>query len=358
MKSPKSLVYFCLVVFCSLEVYSQNLTHTTNQNLIPNPSFEKTKNIKRMNMEMRNFDLMADWKPAVNSPDVHHPDVEQVTFMHTSKNFLSQFGPQEARTGIGKAGVFISGDGAKEGVLATLKQKLSPGKYYFFQMYASLGEGVSRGCTSSIGAYFSARVPRITETSKLPLHVKPAKNICDTQTWTKICGVYKAKGTEKYMSIGYFGDSPKGKAIGGKPFTEAYYYIDDVLLIPLKNTSGSNPAAVCNMAFEFSDIEYLEGESDVYKEIKKGLESYIQYATAFNVESVQVIAFADDAGSAWENEIMAWARAANVKEYMIEQGVEEELIEIVYGADAASAAGDSKPGAEPASNNRVAINIE
>lgn len=362
MNSPKFKVCFLVVTFFLISStqknYSQNLAHTTNKNLISNPSFEKTNAaVKKLNHAMRNFGVMSDWKKLINSPDVHHPAVSEVKFMHNVPNFLKQFGAQEPRTGEGKVGMYITGGQFKEGIISNLKTKLTPGKYYYFQMYASLGEGVSRGCTSSIGAYFSARIPKITPTSKLKLHIESAKNVCDTQVWSKICGVYKAKGTEKYISLGYFGDSPKGKSIKGGGFSEAYYFIDDVLLIEMKDPKGLNPTTICDMALDFSDIEFLEGESETYKEIKKALDSYIQYVTVFNVNKVTITGHADDAGSSWENDIMASVRAYNIKAYMIEKGVDEELIEVI-------SAGDTQPvvtegsDLDPTSNNRVSIDIE
>ncbi len=361
MKVPNFKFCLSLIAFTLLMMTSgrgQNFEHSKKQNLIPNPSFETVNtSLKRMDMEMQNFGIIQDWKPAINSPDVYHPQLELVRFIHKSPNFLKQFGEQDPRTGEGKVGMYIAGGEYKEGVTSKLRQPLSAGKYYYFHMYVSLGEGISNSCTSSIGAYFSARSPKITGTSKLPLHIESSKRVCDTKGWAKVCGVYRAKGNEKYISLGYFSDSPIGKSVKGGNYDTGYYFVDDVLLMEMRSTKGLIADQVCNMALDFKPIEFLVGESEAYKEIKEALDSYIQYVTIFNVNSVKIIGHADDAGSTFENEIMSAVRAFNVKSYMVEKGVDESLIEIVAAGETAPIVTEGSD-LDPESNNRVEIKIE
>ncbi|TPN84688.1 OmpA family protein [Aquimarina algicola] len=361
MKVPNSKFCVLLLFLCVAIVQnsnSQDFTHSRTQNLIPNPSFENVNaSIKRLDMEMQNFGIIKDWKPAINTPDVYHPALDNIRFIHRSPNFLKQFGQQTPKTGEGKVGMYIAGGAYKEGITAQLKNPLKAGRYYYFHMYVSLGEGISNSCTSSIGSYFSARNPKFTITSKYPLHISSTKMVCDTKQWVKVCGVYKARGTEKYISLGYFGDSPRGKSVKGGGFDTAYYFVDDVLLMEMRDPKNLVADQVCNMALKFSPVEFLIGESEAYKEIQKILDSYIQYVKIFKVNKVKIIGHADDAGSAFENEIMSSMRAINVKNYFIEQGIDESLIEI-------EAVGDTEPivtkdsDLDPDSNNRVEIKIE
>ena len=361
MRVPKPnlcLLLTILFITVAQSSRSQNFTHSINQNLIPNPSFEEVNtSIRRLDMEMMNFGIMKDWKSAVNTPDAYHPQLSQIRYIHKAPNFLDQFGNQDPRTGEGKVGMYIAGGAYKEGVTAKLKRPLGAGKYYYFHMYVSLGEGISNSCTSDIGSYFSARSPKITGTARLPLHVKSSRMVCDTKGWVKVCGVYRAKGTEKYISLGYFSDGPKGKSVKGGGFDTAYYFVDDVLLMEMRDPKGIDPQQICNMALDFSPVEFLVGESEAYSEIQKTLDSYIQYINTFNVNSVKIVGHADDAGSTFENEIMSAMRASNVKKYMVEKGVDESLIEII-------AAGNTEPivtegsDLDQDSNNRVEIKIE
>lgn len=356
MNCPKFTLHCYL---CSFLLSFFVLTGVNAQNLIPNPSFEDTNAaVKKLKHEMRNFGVIANWKALTNSPDAHHPVVQQVKFSHKAPNFLQQFGPQEPRTGEGKVGLYIAGNSSKESIVAKLISPLKAGKYYYFHMYVSLGEGVSRGCTSSIGSYFTAIQPRITETSKLNLSIESSKIICDTKGWTKVCGLYKAKGTEKYVSIGYFSDSPIGKKIGGGEFDEAYYYIDDLELRELQDVQNLVEEDVCNMALDFKDIEYLIGETEVYEEIKKALDSYLQYLKIFKVNSIKIVGHANDTQLEFENDIISATRADFVKEYLIENGIDETLIESVGVSN--SEPKELEPGEEEelGSNARVQIIIE
>lgn len=325
MNSPRFYGYFIVIITLILasEAYAQNL--------IPNPSFEETNSaVRKLKHEMRNFGVIKDWKALTNSPDAHHPVVSEVDFSHKWPNFLQQFGPQEPRTGVSKAGLYIAGNPSKEAIIAKLIQPLKAGKYYYFHMYVSLAEGISNSCTSSIGSYFTAIVPRITETSKLSLHIDSSEMLCDTNSWQKVCGLYRASGTEKYISIGYFSNSPKGKKIRGGEFEDAYYYIDDLELLEMQDVQNLVEEDVCSMALDFSDIEYLIGETEVYEEIKEALDSYLQYLKLFKVNSIKIVGHANDTRLNFENEIIANTRADYVKEYLIENGIDENLIE-AYG---------------------------
>lgn len=355
MHNPKPTLRLILIITCLILIQYNSKA----QNLIPNPSFEKTNPaVKKLIHEMRNFGVMSDWKALTNSPDAHHPFVSEVNFSHKAPNFLKQFGPQEPRTGEGKVGLYIAGNASKESFTAKLKSPLKAGKYYYFHMYVSLSERLSNSCTSSIGSYFTARVPRITETSKYNLHIESSKLICDTKGWTKICGIYRAKGTEKYISIGYFADTPKGKSIKGGGFEDAYYFVDDLELLEMQSVSNLVESDVCNMALDFSDIEYLIGESEVYEEIKKELDSYLQYLKIFKVNRVQVIGHANDSEIQFENEILSSARAGFVKTYLVENGIDEALIEEVGVANTQPQDNPEIDNAELGSNARVQIIIE
>ncbi|GAA3514646.1 hypothetical protein GCM10022393_30760 [Aquimarina addita] len=355
MHIPKPTLHFLLTILFVIGVqYTNNA-----QNLIPNPSFEKTNPaVKKLIHEMRNFGVVSDWKALTNSPDAHHPFVNEVNFDHKAPNFLKQFGPQEPRTGEGQVGIYIAGNNTKESFTAKLNSPLKAGKYYYFHMYVSLSEGLSNSCTSSIGSYFTARVPRITETSKYNLHIESSKLICDTKGWTKVCGIYKAKGTEKYISIGYFSDSPKGKSVKGGGFENAYYFVDDLELLEMRSVSNLVESDVCNMALDFSDVEYLIGESEVYQEIKKELDSYLQYLKIFKVNRVQIIGHANDSEISFENEILSYARAGFVKAYLIENGIDETLIESTGVANTQPQDDPEIDNTELGSNARVQIIIE
>ena len=125
------------------------------------------------------------------------------------------------------------------------------------------------------------------------------------------------------------------------------------------NPTGLNPTTICGMALDFSDIEFLEGESEVYEEIKTALDSYIQYVSVFKVNSITITGHADDAGFFFENDIMAAMRAHNAKSYMIEKGVDESLIQVISASNTVPVVTDPENlDLDHTSNNRISIVIE
>jgi hypothetical protein len=60
-----------------------------------------------------------------------------------------------------------------------------------------------------------------------------------------IKGIYRAKGGEKFLTIGFFDKDEKFIRVRENPkndptFKSAYYFIDDVSLVPVDDPSGCN----------------------------------------------------------------------------------------------------------------------
>ena len=76
-------------------------------------------------------------------------------------------------------------------------------------------------------------------TVNLPMHIYKFGNpiIADTLNWVEIMGIYKANGTEQYITIGNFKDDASTNIdftrFGISPPFSAYYMIDDVSLEPI-----------------------------------------------------------------------------------------------------------------------------
>jgi hypothetical protein len=68
--------------------------------------------------------------------------------------------------------------------------------------------------------------------------------INDTLNWVEISGIYIANGGEKYITLGNFFDDANTDTIntGNGWYLGAYYYIDDVSVIPIDSILGGMPA--------------------------------------------------------------------------------------------------------------------
>ena len=172
-------------------------------------------------------------------------------------------------------------------------------------------------------------------------------------------GFIKPKELKNLFLLGIFLIVPKGKRFkGGGSFADAYYFVDDLELREMQSIGNLVEADVCNMALDFSDIDYLIGETEVYEEIKASLDSYLQYIKIFKVNSIKIVGHANDTELDFENEIIAATRADYVREYLIENGVDELLIESIGVANTEPRELEEGDIEELGSNARVQIIIE
>jgi hypothetical protein len=132
--------------------------------------------------------------------------------------------------------------------MAKFKKPLKKGQRYCVKYYVSLSD-LSKYASDELGAYMSKMLIKKDDESNLTYNaqvpVLRTKVYDDMYSWQGVCGIYDAQGDEQYMIIGNFSASektnttkpkrPKGENRPQK--MEAYYYIDDVSVIPIK-TAG------------------------------------------------------------------------------------------------------------------------
>ena len=122
------------------------------------------------------------------------------------------------------------------------------GKYYV-SLYKSMKFAVDR-----LGAYLdNGALDANNECLPIivtPTFENPALNIIrDTVGWQKIQGTFTANGTETYITIGNFythGQTRVGISKPSSTYEEAYYYVDDVSVIPIEiKAFAGNDATIC-----------------------------------------------------------------------------------------------------------------
>lgn len=130
-----------------------------------------------------------------------------------------------------------------------LSSAMIAGKAYCISFKVALAK-TSKYATNNIGLYASVKKAKEKEIVgyKIKPQVKHSKNrVFDEQfTFETICGIYKAKGNERYITIGNFAPQtsmvlkkdimkikrPRGMTKQQTP--EAYYYIDQVSVINMQ----------------------------------------------------------------------------------------------------------------------------
>ena len=206
------------------------------QNLIPNPSFEITKQPKTTPLY-----LPADWTNAnTGSPDY-------ITSLHTMVWGMpsNDLGYQQARTGDAYMGVLIYGlsginrDPRREYIQIQFRDTLEKDSSYCLQFYLSLADSMQYASRKMMGVHFSDIA--ISSTNKFALPYTPQIIVSDTDyisdktNWVEYNFEYKANGGERHITIGNFNDTTQIDTTyvggGSKFFYEGtYYYIDDIYL--------------------------------------------------------------------------------------------------------------------------------
>lgn len=152
-------------------------------------------------------------------------------------------GFQDAHSGFGYCG-FIGfaidpayGRNWWEYIQTILQEPMQAGSKYKVSLYFSLGES-SFLSNKDIGIYFSSDTVYRAGWDWYPFnyipHIKATNFITDTTKWIEVSGIYVAKGGEKFLTIGHFGDTVSPDTLRVKPKSpeviceQAYYYVDDV----------------------------------------------------------------------------------------------------------------------------------
>lgn len=206
-------------------------------NLVENGSFEDNTKVKRKGA----ISQAEGWSSATGvKADLYVPS--KIPEINVPTN---AYGTEEAKEGSCYAGIVAYSYGNKvprSYITTRLSETLVKGTRYCIQYNVSLAEG-SKYAVNQMGMLFSSK--RFESDSKAII-VKDAqlksRDIHNAQFgWDRVCGVFTAKGGEKYLTLGNFNGtqdikSEKNKPPKGTRYTgiiAAYYYIDDVSVIEI-----------------------------------------------------------------------------------------------------------------------------
>ncbi len=264
MKS-KTVIGSCLLVQLLVVLFYNS---ARSQNLVPNGSFEildtcpiGTGGIYHANPWFQPVFWNGTNAFGTSSSELFNPCSSFILI--TAPN--NSLGYQIAKVGNGYAGIVFYVDSGlapvpnyREYIEVKLHSKLKPNAKYCMSFYVSLANNVKYG-TSRIGAYFSedSLIQRDTNYYNLfkPFNLIPQVEntfgnvITDTLNWVLIRGEFIAHGNEQFLTIGNFYDNPQTDSLTVLPslFVEAaaYYYIDEVSLIEVKQALAGNDTSIC-----------------------------------------------------------------------------------------------------------------
>jgi outer membrane protein OmpA-like peptidoglycan-associated protein len=216
--------------------------------------------------------------------------------------------------------------------------------------------------------------------------------------WEKVCNIYTAKGDEKYLTIGNFDLNDKTtyqavkkpKDAEADPITHAYYYIDNIIIRLVDNSTecacyNSKPPKIedsfSDLVFEktpqiddkmSSDkkiaaqtIYFRQGKASLTENARDNLDFIIAQMNADPKIIVEIIGHnnALEIKAGEENEAytdMDRKRVAIAVKYMTNNGIDESRLKLSYKADTIPSTEideDDDPEVKDAKNRRIEFKV-
>ena len=382
----KSIVLITMILsfsFCS----AQN-------NLVPNPTFEMVgKKIKTVGEIV----VAAPWvSPTLAAADLYVAKTNNYSISIPE----NAYGAEKPMKGTGYAGIMAysyKNKMPRTYLQVKLTQKLKAGTAYCVRYHVSMSD-LSKYATNHLGVAITKEAVSANNSDVLKFEsfIESRKlTVYEKQFyWTPICGVFKAEGEEEFLTIGNFTadenlSTPKVKRPRGfsKPQTyDAYYYVDNVSVIELKdvkkcdcdfvpgddaevirkdfssdktvktttvkimNTDGSTGSGAADGAGEKVDgmnIRFEAGDASIKTSLAK-LDKAVAYLKENTDEKFKIFGYIDQTETAVAK--LAGRRVGAVYKYMVSKGVSKDRVERnIGGADSPI---DKK---DAAKNRRVEI---
>lgn len=238
----KKIIISFLSLTCLFNVTAQDM-----DNLVPNPSFEETEGRIKRNGAIT---VAVGWmSPTKASADLFAGKVKEG--FGTPNNNLGIEEPQDGANYAGIRAFSYNDKEARNYISSRLTSTMKKDQKYCVTFYVNLAEA-SKYSSNNIGVNFSKKQYNISEAKSILTSTsvmdKDNKIFSGLFGWDQVCGVYKAKGGEKFITIGNFsanGDTEttrlkKPKGFGGASVVSAYYFIDNVSVVAIDDESDCN----------------------------------------------------------------------------------------------------------------------
>jgi OmpA-OmpF porin, OOP family len=328
-------------------------TWSIAQNLVPNPSFEEYDacpgDFSQASHEFR----VRHWQSAnLGTPDNFNAcSVGEADVPH------NWAGVSEAYEGKGYVGIYLwmsKGKNYREYLQCKLIQPLLKDSLYEIEFHYKLSS-YSKYSIDRIGLMLTDSIVNVKHDQVLS--TQPTISIVQDSALTKETGYwetarkeYRARGGEQFVTIGNFFDneithhyfirfSPVQQSMLEK---SAYYYIDEVKIVPLFNTQQIQLAEVFK---DFKQDEVQLDKTYILQSIQFEFNEYILQTVSFQElddvvswlkenysANVKLSGHTDDQGSEAYNVFLSANRAKSVAEYLTGHGISPSRIESVgYG---------------------------
>ncbi len=317
------------------------LVGITQENLVPNPSFEEYNRLPTSPGDGR--ETIKNWRIAneEGGGDYYHSDSPSSN-CQTEQNY---FGSEAPHSGKAYAGFCVTPQ-YREFLACQLKSPLVKDKQYKITLFVSNGDKKAVSYLKEIGVLFLKKVFILP--FGVPTTVPPQvvfyqdTGFTKHDGWQELTAIYTANGTEQWMYIGgHEWKCDTCKSIPGKPRTEnpyifggivmkeAHYYVDDVSVTEVIPSGAITPVKVdttqefvTGQIYSFNNIHFATNSAELEKVAQPELEKILVYLKSDPNITVGIAGYTDDVGSEEDNLKLSLARAVAVKKYFMENGIE------------------------------------
>ena len=205
------------------------------QNLIPNPGFEETSGCPGASVWLRHTDHWYNLPNHNGSADQYYGDCDYNGIINPMAPNQRPFEGQGYGGGFCFYGQYDQG----EYLCIELNESMMKDSVYYIEFYV-LPSPKYPNFIDSYGAHFSVAAPTgngngLKTQTQFEEHIGNPRGqlIKDTINWTKISGLYTAKGGEKYMTLGNFRNTAQTKYLSydrnnHTNIHSAYFFVDGV----------------------------------------------------------------------------------------------------------------------------------
>jgi OmpA-OmpF porin, OOP family len=340
-------------------------------NLVTHPGFEQYKKCPENpnNQLVTGFELLPRWFTVSDASPDYFNSCSKSERVNVPKNFA---GNMKARSGNGYIGLILKSDpryyrgsaNYTEHIQNRLASPLKKDKYYCFEIWMCLGKN-STIAAKDFGVYFSKEkitFPNPPDTlPRAHIQFEGDEFLTSTGRWVPLRGVYKARGGERFLTIGNFIPWHEKRFLRLRTtFTQAdlrefaYYIFDDVSLVEMKDPSKCD----CNMAtleeipvvkvvkedpvpdepinefeqvnvgesFVLQNIFFAFDKSDLLPASYPELDKLVALMKKYTAMTIEIGGHTDGMGSVEYNLKLSADRANSVVKYLISQGIEPKRL--------------------------------
>lgn len=328
-----------------------------SQSLVQNPSFEA---LHSSFIYLGGIKPVNDWfSPNSGTPDVFRP--KSKSFFN---NKVNRFGNQIPQDGVAYTNVIFDCGAGYEYVCNTLTQNLISNHIYCISFYLSLMDK-SHFIMNGVGADLSIVKPHVNRkehdwTSGIGLYkyeyykgqnvVLLDTLISDKENWVYCTLIYRAKGGEKYLTIGNFIPYEHAsfynvqymRTLKSATFGYSGYYIDNVSLVEISDSSECpcyKVKPVNKPAFSWNEDSVRAGKSIILKDVlfETGSSTLLDVsfpeldkAAAFMLDhpnySAEIQGHTDNVGDSVSNMRLSESRAQSVVDYIASLGIDRSKL--------------------------------